>query len=129
MKNYTLMQFRNLKSGLAEKGRTTLNDILELTGSEISFNFVPTGGFTPFVHSHKNNEEVCIVLFGNGKLMVDDDEIDITEGDVFKISPNGERAIKAVSDLGFTCIQTKENSLINETKHDGIIKKRKASWI
>lgn len=129
MKNYTLMQFGNLKSGLAEKGRTMAKDTLGLTGSEISFNFVPSGGFTPFVHSHKSNEEVYIVLFGDGKLMVDDDEINITEGDVFKISPKGERAIKATSDLGFACIQTKENSLIDATERDGIISEKKASWM
>lgn len=40
----------------------TLNEQLELTGSEVSINELPAGASVPFVHVHKRNEELYIIL-------------------------------------------------------------------
>ena len=51
MKNYT-------KTNIGNDGRTELHEALDLTGAEISINRLPAGAGVPFVHSHKNNEEI-----------------------------------------------------------------------
>lgn len=114
---------------LANEPRVTLKEALDITGAEISVNSLPAGASVPFVHSHKQNEEIYLVLKGEGKLYIDGDEIDIKEGDVFNIKPAGKRAIKADSELKFACIQVKENSLSQYTENDGVIYDDiKASW-
>ena len=80
MKNYTIT---SVNSG----ARTELKDILNLSGCEISINELPANVSVPFVHAHKQNEEVYIVLEGGGKLFIDGEEIVIKKGDIFKIDP------------------------------------------
>ena len=48
--------------------RTELHDVLGLTGAEISINNLPAGAGVPFVHSHKKNEEIYIILSARGAL-------------------------------------------------------------
>ncbi len=57
MNNYT-------KVSVAQDTRTELHDKLSLTGAEISVNNLPAGAGVPFVHSHKKNEEIYIILSG-----------------------------------------------------------------
>ena len=47
--------------------RTELHDELNLTGCEISCNQMPAGAAVPFVHKHKENEEVYIITQGGGE--------------------------------------------------------------
>ena len=61
MKNY-------MKVSLEENApRVELHDKLGLTGAEISINTLPAGECVPFIHSHKQNEEVYYILSGSGK--------------------------------------------------------------
>lgn len=85
--------------------------------------------YVPFVHSHKENEEIYIIFEGEGKLFIDGKEESIKKGNIFAVKPSGKRAIKAVSELKFACIQVKEGSLKQWTKDDGIINEDiKPSW-
>ena len=59
-KNYSITNVGLFKN-LGEKGRLMLGEELGITGCEISMNSTPAGKFTPFVHSHKLNEEIYIV--------------------------------------------------------------------
>lgn len=52
------------KISVAQDARTELHDKLSLTGAEISVNNLPAGAGVPFVHSHKKNEEIYIILSG-----------------------------------------------------------------
>lgn len=129
-KNYTTMNIGTFSGDLAKKGRVMAGQELGLTGCEVSFNYTPAGGFTPFVHTHKLNEEVYIVLSGSGKFMVDGDEFDIREGSVIRVAPAGERAIAAgEEDLAYICIQAQAGSLTQATNDDGVISESKASWM
>lgn len=107
---------------LAEKGRTELHDALALTGSEISLNSLPAGKASSFLHTHKLNEEVYIVLSGNGTFQVDGDVIPLQEGSVVRVDPAGVRAINA-GDAGlvYICIQAQQGSLTQWTMNDGVI--------
>ena len=103
---------------------------LGLTGCEVSVNYTPAGKFTPFVHSHKLNEEVYVIISGKGQFMLDNEEIDIQEGSIVRVAPKCERAIKAGDeDLAYICIQSQAGSLTQATNDDGVISESKASWM
>lgn len=104
--------------------RVELHNKLGLTGAEISINTIQAGEGVPFIHSHKQNEEIYYVIDGSGKAVIDNEEIDIITGDWIRISPIAERQFFASKDnsLSYVCIQVKENSLENFTANDAIIK-------
>ena len=116
MANYT-------KTNIGNEGRVELHEILSLTGAEISINDLPAGANVPFVHSHKNNEEVYGILSGKGKVIIDGKEVSLTAGDWVRISPSAKRQFFASEDEGisFVCIQTKENSLEGFTADDAVV--------
>jgi len=80
---------------IGKVGRVTLHDELGLTGSEVSVNNLPAGVSVPFVHAHKRNEEVYIVLKGKGQFYIDGDEFAVEEGDVLRLDPVAARCVKA----------------------------------
>lgn len=103
--------------------RVELHDKLNLTGAEISVNVLPAGAGVPFIHTHKQNEEIYIVLEGKGYMTLDDEKIEITANDYIRVSPATKRQISASSDtaIKYLCIQIKENSLENYTATDGVV--------
>ncbi len=111
------------KISVADNARTELHDSLGLTGAEISVNELPAGTGVPFVHSHKQNEEIYAVLEGNGKAVIDGEEIALTAGDWLRVSPSAKRQFSASADCGikYICIQVKENSLKCYTADDAVI--------
>jgi mannose-6-phosphate isomerase-like protein (cupin superfamily) len=113
------------------QGRVTLNKELALTGSEISINELPPGAGVPFVHNHKRNEEVYMVLKGKGRFYVDGDEFAVEEGSVVRIDPPGARCVTADKDspLRYICIQTEAKSLVQFTENDGVPVEVKPSWM
>lgn len=116
MKNYT-------KTNIGNEGRTELHEKLALTGAEISINNLPAGAGVPFVHSHKNNEEIYGILSGKGKVVIDGEEIALSAGDWLKIAPPAKRQFSAAENSGisFVCIQVKENSLEGFTANDAVV--------
>ena len=129
-KNYSVMNIGTFSTDLAAKGRVMAGSEIKLTGTEISFNHMPAGKFVPFVHTHKLNEEVYIIVGGSGTFKADGDEFDIREGSVIRVAPEAERAIKAGNgDLAYICIQAQKGSLTQATNEDGVISESKASWM
>ena len=64
------------KISLEEAPRTELHDKLGLTGAEVSVNRLPAGAAVPFVHAHKQNEELYGVLEGRGELWIDGEVVE-----------------------------------------------------
>lgn len=116
MKNFS-------KVSVAQDARTELHDKLSLTGAEVSVNNLPAGACVPFVHSHKNNEEIYVVLAGKGKAVVDGETVELAAGDWVKIAPAAKRQFFAADDsaISFACIQVKANSLEGYTADDAVI--------
>ena len=116
MSNYT-------KTNIGNEGRMELHEALSLTGAEVSINSLPAGAGVPFVHSHKNNEEIYGVISGKGTATIDNETIEIVAGDWLKISPAAKRQLFAANDSNITyiCIQVKENSLDGYTVDDAVI--------
>lgn len=115
MKNYSKVERE-------EGARLELHDKIGLTGSEISVNTLPANASVPFVHAHRQNEEVYYIVSGNGKFVIDGEDVILNEGDFVKVSPQGKRQLFAGDDgITYICIQTKENSLEKYTANDAII--------
>ena len=114
MTNYKTAEFGKI-DGLINRdnGKVFLHDILGLTGSEISLNTVPKDFKVPFNHKHNQNEEVYIILKGNGVITVDNVKINVREGSTVKVLPPASRTLENTGDseLSFICVQAKENSL------------------
>ena len=111
------------KTNIGNEGRVELHEKLSLTGAEISINQLPAGASVPFVHSHKNNEEIYGILSGKGKAVIDNETIELTAGDWLRISPAAKRQFFASqeSDITYVCIQLKENSLGGFTADDAVL--------
>jgi mannose-6-phosphate isomerase-like protein (cupin superfamily) len=126
-KNFKVSSIGNIQ----QLGRVTLNAELALTGSEISVNELPAGAGVPFVHAHKRNEEVYIVLKGKGVFYIDGEEFAIEEGDVVRVDPPAARSIAAgaASPIRYICIQTDAKSLVQHTQNDGVPVEAKTSWM
>ena len=116
MKNY-------VKTNIGNEGRVELHETLGLTGAEVSINQLPAGAGVPFVHSHKQNEEIYGILSGKGSVVLDGETIQLTAGDWLKVSPAAKRQFSAAADTGmtFVCIQVKENSLAGFTADDAVV--------
>ena len=97
MKNY---QKVNVPAGEA---RVELHDSLNLTGAEVSISNLPAGAGVPFVHSHKQNEEIYAVLSGRGTMVVDGETVELQAGDWLRVAPAGERQLSAAADRKSFC--------------------------
>ena len=111
------------KISVAQGARTELHDQLGLTGAEVSINNLPAGACVPFVHAHKQNEELYAVLSGKGKAIIDGETVELKAGDWVRIAPAAKRQFFAAEDsaISFICIQTKQNSLEGYTMTDAVV--------
>lgn len=116
MKNY-------VKTNIGNEGRVELHETLGLTGAEVSINQLPAGAGVPFVHSHKQNEEIYGILSGKGSVVLDGETVPLTAGDWLKVAPAAKRQFSAAADCGmtFVCIQVKEHSLAGFTADDAVV--------
>ena len=111
------------KVHVGEEARTELHDLLGLTGAEISVNHLPAGAGVPFVHYHKQNEEIYIILSGKGTAVIDGEQVSLEAGDYLRVAPSAKRQFAAGADtpISYVCIQVKENSLEAYTAADAVI--------
>lgn len=111
------------KISVKNDARVELHDALGLTGAEISINVIPAGASVPFVHSHKQNEEIYGILDGEGKAVIDDETVSLAAGDWLRVSPSAKRQFFASqhSAIKYICIQVKSDSLEGYTATDAEI--------
>lgn len=111
------------KTNIGNADRAELHEKLALTGAEVSINHLPAGASVPFVHAHRNNEEIYGILSGRGRALLDGETIELVAGDWVRIDPCVKRQIFADQDegLSYICIQVKANSLDGYTVTDAII--------
>ena len=95
------------------QGKVFTKDLINSTGTEISFSVLPPKSELPFFHSHIKNEETYIIVKGSGCFQVDEDCFEIKEGSVIRIAPEGKRNMYNSSDepMIFIVVQSKANSL------------------
>ena len=107
-----------------------LKDTVGTTGCEISFGTIEPGQAAPFFHSHKQNEEIYIILSGAGDFQVNDTAFPIAEGSIVRVATACNRSIRCTSTekMLYICIQAKEGSLEQCTMEDGEITQQETKW-
>ena len=68
---------------------------LELEKSGLSYQRVPPGHRFPYGHTHKEQEEVYVVLGGSGRMKVDDEIVELKEWDAVRVPPGTWRGYEA----------------------------------
>ncbi|WP_273390068.1 cupin domain-containing protein [Barnesiella viscericola] len=111
-------------------GKQFVKDCIGTTGCEISFGTLNPGEAVPFFHSHKENEEVYIVLRGSGDFQVDDTAFPIAEGSIVRVATHCNRSLRCTSatSMLYLCIQTREGSLEECTMGDAEITEQATAW-
>ena len=111
------------KTNVGDEARVELHETLGLTGAEVSVNNLPAGAEVPFVHAHKNNEEIYGVVEGAGSATIDGEEVALVAGDWLRVAPAAKRQFRAAADSAITyvCIQVKEGSLGGFTADDAVM--------
>jgi mannose-6-phosphate isomerase-like protein (cupin superfamily) len=103
------------------QGKLFVGELLKSTGIEVSFQIMSANSDIPFLHSHKNHEEIYVFLKGNGQFQVDNILFDIQEGTIVRVTPKGKRTWRNNSDeiMILMVIQAKEGTLENYNVFDG----------
>jgi uncharacterized cupin superfamily protein len=112
------------------RGKMFLRSFLGSAGLEMSLNVVPPGKGIPFLHKHRQNEEVYVVVSGRGQFLVDGDCLDVAEGSVLRLGPEAARAWRNNSEapLYFLCLQYRADSVIQGGTLDGQKVEGKPAW-
>jgi mannose-6-phosphate isomerase-like protein (cupin superfamily) len=112
------------------EGKVFVGEILKSTGCEVSFQILPPKFDKPFLHKHKNHEEMYIFLKGEGQFQVDGKVFDIKEGSIIRIAPDGSRAWRNNSNgpMIFICIQSMAGTIDNFVVADGYREEGEIVW-
>jgi len=95
----TSIDFDNLPEGV-----TFLRDELDLKGVGIGLIHLKAGKGYKFLHQHEEQEEIYFILEGKGLIVIDGEEIELNQGDIIKIDPEGKRALKASDESNLIAI-------------------------
>ena len=68
---------------------------LELEHSALSYQRVPPGYRFPYGHTHRQQEEVYVVVRGGGRMKIDDEVIELEEWDAVRVPPGTWRGYEA----------------------------------
>src|SRR4051794_13308628 len=96
---------RNLKMDLEDVGSNfdgspdlefrMATKALGLEQSGLSYQRIPPGYRFPYGHTHKEQEELYVVVRGSGRMKLDDEIIDVGEWDVVRVPPGTWRGYEA----------------------------------
>ena len=98
---------RNLKEDLDDVGSNfdgapdlefrLATKALELEQSGLCYQRVPPGCRFPYGHTHKEQEEVYVVVRGSGRMKLDDEIVEVKEWDVVRVPPGTWRGYESGS--------------------------------
>lgn len=119
-----------LAPGVEIPGKVFTGEVLKCGGTEVSFQIVPPSAGGDFLHTHTKNEELYVVLGGNGKFQVDDTVFPVAEGSLVRVAPAGKRAWKNTGNepMIMMVIQSKDGSLTKKGISDGYILRETVKW-
>ncbi len=127
LSNYS---FNLPNSTFVMEGKVFVKEQLGLTSSEISVNIIEPSTSIPFIHKHRENEEIYIVTKGSGQMLLNDKTFNLKEGSIVRVSPNTERVIRNNGDkpMIYIVIQAKMNSINSNGVSDGYGIDKKPIW-
>jgi mannose-6-phosphate isomerase-like protein (cupin superfamily) len=73
-------------------------DALELEEQGLTFQHVPAGYRFPYGHTHREQEEVFVVVGGSGRMKLDDDIVELRLWDAVRVPPGTWRGYEAGPD-------------------------------
>lgn len=117
--------------GLPPTAKRFLKEDLGLTSMELSLNALAPGEEMPFVHRHRDNEEVYVFLSGEGEFQADESLIPVRAGTCLRCAPSVERTWRNVGGvpLVFLVIQAREGAYGASSKiGDGEFVARQPVW-
>jgi uncharacterized cupin superfamily protein len=111
-------------------GKQFLRSELGLTGIEISLNSLSPGKAVPFLHGHRQNEELYLFLSGEGQMLLDGQAVPVKGGTAVRVAPPVLRSWRNTGKDQLTCvvIQAREGSLQQATTADGFISEATPTW-
>jgi mannose-6-phosphate isomerase-like protein (cupin superfamily) len=68
---------------------------LELEQSGLSYQRIPPDYRFPYGHTHKEQEEVYVVVGGSGRMKLDDEIVEVKKWDVVRVPPGTWRSYEA----------------------------------
>jgi mannose-6-phosphate isomerase-like protein (cupin superfamily) len=68
---------------------------LDLEKSGLSYQRLPPGYRFPYGHTHKNQEEVYVVVRGSGRMKLDEEIVELGEWDAVRVPPGMWRGYEA----------------------------------
>ena len=71
---------------------------LELQNSGVSYLRLAPGERVPWGHTHKQQEEVYVVVGGSGRIKLDDEIVDLRQWDAIRIAKETMRDVEAGAD-------------------------------
>jgi quercetin dioxygenase-like cupin family protein len=99
---------RNLREGPEDVGSNfdgapdlefrLVGNALELVESGLSYQRIPPDYRFPYGHTHKEQEEVYVVVGGSGRMKLDDEIVELKEWDVVRVPPGTWRGYESGSD-------------------------------
>ncbi len=95
------------------KGKVFLQELLRLTGMEVSLTRLEPGAEVPFLHQHRTHEELYVFTSGRGQMLVDGEAFEVAEGSLVRVATGGSRSVRAAPEAALTylCIQARQDSL------------------
>jgi mannose-6-phosphate isomerase-like protein (cupin superfamily) len=114
----------------ASIGKVFAGDALESRSLEVSAHQLEPGQGLPFLHRHRQNEELYIILEGRGRFLLDGEEVSVQAGDLLRLDPAVVRSWGAEKDSGLTylCIQARQGSLEAKTAGDAELVPGELPW-
>jgi len=112
------------------RGKLFLRARVGLTGMEVSLNSLRPEAAVPFLHTHREHEELYVFLSGSGEFVVDGERFPVEPGSVVKVDPAGRRSWRNTGSepLTYVVIQAKADSVTCDTIADGVVVKDAAPW-
>ena len=96
---------RNLREDLADVGSNfdgapglefrLATKALELQHSGLSYQRIPPDSRFPYGHTHKEQEELYVVVGGSGRMKLDDEIVELRQWDAVRIPPGTWRGYEA----------------------------------
>lgn len=119
-----------LAPGIEIPGKVFIGEALKCSGTEMSFQIVPPGAGGDFLHAHTENEELYVVIKGNGEFQVDETVFPVAEGGLVRVAPAGKRAWRNTGNepMVMMVIQSKDGSLAKKGISDGHILEKAVKW-
>jgi quercetin dioxygenase-like cupin family protein len=74
------------------------HDALDCTVTGVSYQRLEPNARMPFGHSHREQEEIYVVLSGGGRVKLDDEIVELAQLDAVRIASETMRAVEAGPD-------------------------------